>query len=161
MSKLLFKIPLVHWIRSTIERMNTIGKDDFPTWSDFWFLTYKDLGGKSESSGAKECPKHAAYGLWRLGRISNSGQSFQNWTLEKINQEYGKNTAYAILALDLIEKQRGKRDTKNDWSESELWSNVQELYQQKLRILPAESSQGAVKIALFLFMEGRIVSTLQ
>jgi hypothetical protein len=141
--------------------MNTAGKDDFETWSDFWFMTYKDLGGKSDSSGSKECPKHAAYGLWRLGRISNSGRIFQNWTLEKINRELGNNAAYAVLALDLMEKQHSKRHIEGDWSKAELWFKVQELYRQKLGEPPAKSEQGAVKIALGLFTEEQTVATSQ
>lgn len=150
---ILFNIPLVHWVKQTIEKMNAAGKDDFETWSKYWLQTYKDLGGKSDNSGSKECPKHSAYGLWRLGRISNSGKTFQNWTLERINKELGKNAAYAVLALDLLE-------SRNGWSKSELWSKVQERYQQKIGEPSAVSEQGAIRISLGLFTEGQIVSKL-
>ena len=151
MSTVLFNIPLVSWIQRTIERMNAAGKDDIGTWSNYWFQTYKDLGGTSDNSGSKGCPMHAAYGLWRLGRISNSGKAFQNWSLERVNQELGKNAAYAVLALDLL-------DRKGDWSKTELWSKVQESYQQKIGEPSAISEQGAIKISLGLFTEGLIVS---
>jgi len=153
MPTILFNVPLVRWVKQTIEQMNVAGKDDFETWSKYWFQTYKDLGGISDNSGSKECPKHAAYGLWRLGRISNSGKIFQNWALERINTELGKNASYAILALDLLE-------SRNDWSKSELWSKVQELYQQKVGEPSAVSEQGAIRISLGLFTEGQIVSRL-
>ena len=153
MPTILFNIPLVHWVQRTIEQMNATGKDDFQTWSKYWFQTYKDLGGISDESGSKKCPQHAAYGLWRLGRISNSGKAFQNWTLERINEELGKNAAYAVLALDLLE-------SKSGWSKTELWSKVQESYQQKIGKPSAKSEQGAIGISLGLFTEGQIVSRL-
>ncbi len=154
----LFKIPLVRWVRGTIKRMNAAGKDDFETWSYYWFKTYKDLGGQSDSSGSKECPKHAAYGLWYLGRISNSGKTFQNWALKRVNEELGKNTAYAVLALVLLENKRSEKGTEGDWSKAELWAKVQELYQKKVGESPAQSEQGAVTIASGLFAEGQTVS---
>ncbi len=153
MPTVLFNIPLVDWVQRTIARMNAAGKDDFETWSNYWSQIYKDLGGTSDNSGSKECPKHAAYGLWRLGRISNSGKAFQDWTLEKVNKELGKNAAYAVLALDLLE-------SKRNWSKTELWSKVQESYQQKIGEPSAKSEQGAIRIALGLFTEGQIVSRL-
>lgn len=151
MPTVLFNIPLLRWVRRTIERMNAAGKDDFETWSEYWFQIYKDLGGTSDNSGSKECPKHAAYALWRLGRISNSGKTFQNWSLERVNTELGKNGAYAVLALDLLE-------SKRDWSKTELWAKVQESYQHQLGEPPAKSEQGAIRISLGLFTEGQIVS---
>jgi hypothetical protein len=151
MPTVLFNISLVRWVRETIERMNAAGKDDIESWRNYWFQTYKDLGGTSDTSGSKGCPQHAAYGLWRLGRISNSGMVFQNWTLERVNKELGKNAAYAVLALDLLE-------SKHDWSKTDLWSKVQESYQQKIGEQSAKSEQGAIKISLGLFTEGQIVS---
>ena len=157
----LFNISLVRWMQRTIERMNAAGKEDFETWSNYWFRTYKDLGSQSDSSGSKECPKHAAYGLWRLGRISNSGKAFQNWTLDRVNKELGKNAAYAVLALDLLERKRGAKDTEGYWSKAELWAKVQELYQKKRGEPPAQSEQGAVQVALGLFMEQQIIAMPQ
>jgi len=86
-----------------------------------------------------------------LGRISNSGKAFQNWTLERVNKEFGKNAAYAVLALDLLE-------SKRDWSKTELWSKVQESYRQKIGGPSANSEQGAIRISLGLFSEGQNVS---
>lgn len=151
MSTVLFNISLVRWVRGTIERMNAAGKDDIESWCNYWFQTYKDLGGTSDTSGSKGCPQHAAYGLWRLGRISNSGMPFQNWTLERVNKELGKNAAYAVLALELLESKHG-------WSKTDLWSRVQESYQQKIGEQSAKSEQGAIKISFGLFTEGQIVS---
>ena len=147
----LFNIPLVGWVRGTIERMNAIGKDDLRTWTCCWFETYKNLGGQGVHSGAKACPKRAAYGLWRLGRISNCEMAFQNWALCRVNQEFGKNATYAVLALDSLE-------TEGHRSKAELWCRVRELYQQKLGERPAQSEQGAVTVALGLFTEKQTVA---
>jgi len=153
---LLFKIPLVLWVIGTIKKMKKAGKDDFKTWSNYWFRTYKDLGGKSDSSGSKGCPKYATYGLWRLGHISKSGKPFQNWALERVNEELGKNAAYAVLALDLLERKRSEK-----YTESKLWAEVQEQYQKKFGESPAKSEQGAIKIARGLFEEGQTLSRPQ
>jgi hypothetical protein len=158
MSEVLFNIPLASWVQGTIERMNAAGKDDFDTWSMYWFRVYKDLGGQSDSSGSKECPKHAAYGLWRSGRIANSRKPFQNWTLEEVNKEFGKNAAYAVMALDLLEQKRSEKDNVGHWSKAELWTKVREQYQKKLGEPAAQSEQGAVTIALGLFKEGQTIS---
>lgn len=155
MPAVLFYIPLVDWVQQTIRQMNAAGRDDFKTWSNYWLKTYVDLGGTNViNSGPKGCPKHAAYGLWSLGRIANGGRAFQNWTIGKINRELGKNAAYAVLALDLLEM-------KHNWSQTELWSKVQESYQRKLGEPPAQSEQGAIKIAFGLFKEGILVSRPQ
>tara|TARA_B100000315_G_scaffold27706_1_gene23666 strand:+ start:1166 stop:1591 length:426 start_codon:yes stop_codon:yes gene_type:complete len=141
--------------------MNAAGKDDRETWDNHWFTTYKDLGGQSDSSGSKICPKRAAYGIWCLGRISNSGRTFENWTLESVRKELGKNAVYAVLALDLLEMKRGRRGTEGDWSNAELWAKVQETYQKKLGELTAHKQEGAVTIALGLFTEGQTLSRPQ
>ncbi|HUU26233.1 MAG TPA: hypothetical protein VM123_00340 [archaeon] len=161
MPEVLFNIPLVRWVLGTIEKMNDAGRNDFETWSNYWFSTYKDLGGQSDSSGSKGCPQLATYGLWRLGRISNSGKDFQIWTLERVNEELGKNAAYAVLALDLLEMKRSEKDTESHPSKAKLWAKVQELYQKKLGEPPARSEQGAIKIALSLFAEGQTLSRPQ
>ena len=150
---ILFKIPLVDWVRRTIKYMNTAGKEDSKNWSNYWLQAYEDLGGKSTSSGSKGCPKCAVYGLWRLGRISNSGRDFQNPKLKQINEEFGKNAVYAVLALDLLENmQREKEISKKD-----LWTKVRDRIEKELREKPAQSEQGAVKVALDLFEEKQIV----
>jgi hypothetical protein len=98
----------------------------------------------------------AAYGLWHLGRISNSGKTFQNWTLEIVNEELGKNAVYAVLALDLLEGKCNEKESEGDRSKAELWAEVQELYQQKLGEPPAQREQGAIKIALAFLQKDRL-----
>lgn len=152
MPGVLFKIPLTDWVFGTIEKMNRYGKRDILSWGDYWYKTYKELGGQSDESGSKGCPQHAAYGLWRLGRIKGTSIIYQDRAIEVVNQEYGKNAAYAVLALALLKK----RQFYNN--EAMLWSQVQDLYRKTVHEEPAQSQQGAVKVAKILFEEGFIVS---
>lgn len=152
MSACLFKVQLVPWVRATIQKMNAERKSDFASWSEFWLETYFELGGTKKSSGSKQCPQHAAYPLWQLGRISGSGRPTQDRTLQEVNREFGKNAAYAILALNLLEAGWPSEDTDT------LWSEVKRLYRQNLSEPPAQSQQGAVTIVSILFAEGQIVS---
>jgi len=152
MAGVLFGIPLTRWIRGTIEKMNKAGRRDIQSWSDYWLKTYYELGGRSEASGSKGCPLHAAYGLWRLGRIKETNIPYQLMAINHINQEYGNNAAYAILALDLLGKKQAA-ETK-----AGLWRQVQDLYRIRVHQEPAHSQQGSINVALTSFEEGQIVS---
>jgi hypothetical protein len=150
MTGVLFKIPVTLWVTRTIEKMNKAGTIDIQSWSRFWLETYQELGGKSIDSGRKGCPLHAAYGLWRLGRIKGAGLPYQYDPIRFINQTYGKNAAYAVLALDLLEDGRAFRNI------DDLWNQVKLLYRRTLNQDPANSQQGAITIALTLFEEDQI-----
>jgi hypothetical protein len=152
MPGVLFSIPLTQWVRETIDKMNSSGKHDFYSWNDYWRKTYLQLGGKSIKSGSKECPKHAAFGLWRLGRIKNANVSFQKVPITNIHQEYGKNAVYAVLALNLLAAKPSRI------SKAGLWRQVQEKYRELVHEEPAISQQGAVTVAQTLFEEGQIVT---
>ena len=153
MEEVLFKVPLTRWIRKTIDKMNISRKRDIKSWSVYWFETYKSLGGQSDESGNKGCPQHAAYGLWQLGRIKDSNIPYQHMSISSINNTYGKNATYAVFAIDLLEKGKAARN------EAMLWTQVQELYRKTFHEEPAKSQQGAIKVALTLFVEGQIVTT--
>jgi hypothetical protein len=152
MPGVLFKIPLTRWIRGTIDKMKGFGKSDTQSWSHYWLETYKELGGQSVESGSKGCPQHAAYGLWRLGRITETNIPYQHKAINSINQEFGKNAAYAVIALDLLEKQQAARDN------AALWIQVQDLYRRTIHEEPAKSQQGVVALAVILFEEGQIMT---
>ncbi len=152
MAGLLFKIPVTQWVRGTIQKMDKNATYDIGSWCDFWYETYEELGGNSIESGTKSCPKHAAYGLWRLGRIKNTAIPYQEGLLAETIRKYGKNTAYAELALELLEQQSIEINARS------LWSQVQALYRKKLKDEPAKSQQGAITIALTLFDEDQIVT---
>lgn len=152
MAGILFYIPLTRWIRGTIEKMNRFGKRDVQSWSNYWLETYYELGGQSDKSGSKDCPLYAAYGLWRLGRIKETNVPYQLMAINHINQEYGRNAAYAILALDLLEKHQA------DKTNAGLWRQVQDLFKIRVHQEPAHSQQGSINVAVTLFEEGQIVS---
>ncbi len=66
MPTVLFNIPLVRWVQRTIERMNAAGKDDFETWSNYWFQTYRELGGTSDNQVQRNVLStlHMVSGVW-------------------------------------------------------------------------------------------------
>jgi hypothetical protein len=154
MPRELFNIPLSRWVHGTIEKMNNSGKSDIQSWSEYWFETYKELGGLSINSGTKGCPLHGAYGLWRLGRIKDGNIPYQQQTIHFINQEFGRNAAYAAIAIGLLEERKAAR------SEIDLWIQVRELYKSKIHEEPAISEQGEVRVAKILFEEGHIVTDI-
>ena len=151
MPKVILRIPIGRWVQGTITRMRTAGANDVATWNRHWFLTYRDLGGKSEKSGSKGCPRSAAYGLWRLGRIAGGGQQFQNFSLDRVKRDFGKNAAYALLALGFLENGRNHNASET------LWSEVKREYRLRFRDRPAKSEQGALKVTYSLFKEGHLV----
>lgn len=152
MPGVLFKIPFTEWIRGTIDKMSKNGRSDIQSWRSYWFETYKELGGRSKDGGTKGCPQHAAFGLWRLGRIKGANIPYQEKSIRHINQEFGKNAAYAVLALGLFEDQKAASDN------AALWIQVQELYRRSVHEEPAKSQQGAITVAAILFEEGQIVT---
>ena len=152
MPGVLYKLSLSRWIRGTIDKMNRSNKRDIQSWSKFWLETYKELGGRSDKCGKKGCPQHAAYGLWRLGRIKGTNIPYQHKTIKDINQEFGKNAAYAVIAHDLLEKRQAANTDAN------LWIQVQDIYREAVHDEPAKSQQGAITVAAILFKEGQIVT---
>ena len=83
----LFYIPLTLWVRGAIEKMEENGKQDFPSWQDYWYQTYQELGGKSVNSGTKGCPMYGAYGLWRMGKIKDTKIPHRQIPIKLIYQE--------------------------------------------------------------------------
>lgn len=145
----LFSIPLALWFRKTVEKMESSNVDDSSSWKTFWIETYSELGGEN-SSGTKGCPRLAAFGLWYLGRIVINERPFKKWSIKKIDKELGKNVAYAVIALDLLEQGKGARH------KGEFWGKIRYLYNQETGIEAAKSEQGAVRVATILFNEDLI-----
>jgi hypothetical protein len=145
------KIDKVRWVQRTMEKMQDKNSDDKQLWNACWLEAYIEIGGKSENTGSKPCPKAAAYGLWYLGHIVGSERTQQNWPLAKIRKYLGKNAAYAVLALGLLEN-------KYDGSVQALWQEVQSLYQQKLLEKPADSEQGEIALTMLLYKENLITA---
>lgn len=154
MSEILFNISVKRWVRGTIDKMTLSSKTDVDSWSKYWLATYLELGGKSKASGCKGCPLHAAYGLWRLGRIKGTDFPYSPKPIKYINEKYGKNAAYAAIALELLENGHAAKTKEG------LWSQVQEKFRKDVHDKPAISQQGSVSIAQGLFEAGEIVTNI-
>ena len=74
----------------------------------------------------------------------------QTWPVRRVNDELGKNAAYAVIAADLLASGANP-------SPHELWPAVQAHYIQKTRRDPAATEQGELKVAVILFSEQQIV----
>lgn len=144
-------IPVVSWISETIDKMNQLGANDLRIWNQKWLESYFELGGHSKNSGSKDCPKHAAYGLWRLGFLVNGGVTKRYIYIKGIDSRFGKNATYAVLALQFLERGYDPYDIPS------LWAEVQSKYREVIKEEPAKSNQGAVTIAAILYREGYIV----
>lgn len=138
------KISLKDWVLDTIKKVER-GVE----WNCAWLKTYFELGGKSRESGNKPCPKKGTETLYLLGRIKGF-RCFQNPGLRDIREDYSKNGAYAILALEYIQQEP-------DISLPELWSKIQECIRRELNEDPAESNQGGPTVAYKLWHLGLIV----
>ena len=144
-----FKLNLGDWI------IGTIGKIREPyvkkEWNKAWFKTYKELGGESQNSGKKGCPKNAAFCLFKLDRIKESNMHFETLTYQEIQAQYGPNGVYAIMAIDILQ-------AEPSLDLNSLWKKVQEKYKKEIRKKPAISNQGAVTVAFKLFNNRNVIS---
>ena len=138
-----YNINLKDWVLGTIKK-----KERGIEWNCAWLKTYFELGGKSRESGSKPCPMKGAETLYLLGRIKGFGR-FQNPGLRDI-WDYSRNGAYAILALEYIQR-------KCNISQSELWSKIQERIRRELNEEPARTNQGGPTVAYKLWYLGLIV----
>jgi hypothetical protein len=150
MKDTLFKIPLVQWVRRTIEKMQSMGASGVGAWNAAWLETYLELGGKSKETGRKGCPRSAAYGLWCLGLVAGGGKPRQDYPIPRVDRELGKNAAYAAIAIDLLQAAAIPED------HDLLWSRVRRRYIELTGELPATTDQGAVKVASILFRSGQL-----
>jgi hypothetical protein len=144
---LLNRIPVSRWVFGTIERMKTDSSKE--TWNNNWLLTYRALGGDSQESGIKECPKAAAYALWRLGVLKGTDIPRRKVSLAQVVEEFGKNGAYAFAALVIL-------SDSPSIGLPELWKLVQSRFEVETGLEAAGSEQGAARIALILFKEGNV-----
>jgi len=138
MSNNLYKIDLIKWMIETIRCMNN--SLDKTVWDNCWIKIYKDLGGK-KTSGEKGCPKNAAYGIWQLGLV-NDPTNISNINIKDVKKEYGKNTAYAVLAF---------KQLNNNNSKKNIWKEVKKEYKSLFNEDTAKKDQGAVRIAIILY----------
>lgn len=151
MAKMLYKIPCNVWVSDTIRKMIDSKVNDSSSWLRNWSDTYYQLGGKSASVAKKGCPSTAAFGLWNLGRIVGGEKRFRHISVIKADVEFGKNTAYALIAVGMFEQGWISR------SQNEIWQEVRRQYKFDTGKMAASSDQGAAKLARILFEEGMII----
>lgn len=142
-------VPATGWVRNTIARMNLQGSTRRADWARLWLQSYRELGGRSDSSGNKGCPRAAAYGLWLLGRVRDSGRPRQNWPVPQIVKELGKNAAYAVIAADLCA-------SGFVGSAKEIWEAARDEFRKQAHQEPAASEQDEVKLTMILFSESQL-----
>lgn len=138
---------LVHWILVTARKMGPAKDQSGAAWSEAWFATYLEFGGKSASTGRKGCPRAAAYALWRLGRIRGSGIHSNPTDVVQVLRDFGRNGAYAVIAADLLVEEGSS-------SSLELWPGVRRRFKLATGQEASGSDQGAAKMAISLFESG-------
>jgi hypothetical protein len=143
------KIPVTTWVCGTADKMRERNTEAISDWNRFWIETYREPGGTSDESGAKGCPKAAAYGLWYLGRVRHGKRPAQPLTGREVNRVLGKNAAYAVIAVELL------RDGATR-SPSSLWPLVQARYAELTHESPADSEQGEIRLVVALFCEQQL-----
>ena len=152
MASTLYRIPISAWVLDTAQAMDAAHAPDEAAWRKDWADAYWALGGARDSIARKPCPRSAAYGLWHLGWLKGSSRPVLDWPVERIRDQLSKNAAYAVIAA-LVLAREGFAG-----SHSALWQRVQREFQAETGESPAESDQGAVRVALSLFLDGTLVS---
>ena len=137
-------INLKAWVYDTIKKVH-----EGEGWNAAWEETYWNLGGKSSNSGRKGCSMIGTKTLYLLGRIKNSEMPFQNLLLRDVWNNYSKNGAYSILALDGLSQ-------NPDISLTDLWHYIQHRIRDELGEVPAQSNQGGPTVAFKLWHLGMI-----
>jgi hypothetical protein len=148
------KILVTPWVLGTVNKMSRSGAADKLAWNDSWIQTYRELGGQSEESGNKPCPRAGVYGLWFFGRLRDGGRPILDfWTVDRTNQQLGrnKNAAYSIIAADLLIQGAAP-------SAKTLWPAIQAEYVKHTGHEPAVSEQGEIRMVVGLFCDQKIVS---
>lgn len=137
------KVDLPKWIEGTVSKYER-GQE----WNSAWFETYKELGGKSDESGKKGCPRAAAKTLYELGRIIGHGTA-RNLPLSQVVRKHSKNGAYAIAAIELLNKEPALDLTT-------LWSRIQQRIRTESGEEPAASNQGGPTLTYKLWQMGLV-----
>lgn len=151
-SGMLYGISIVVWVIGTVRKMRESGLSDKSTWNDCWGRTYDELEGKSAESRNEPCPRAAAYGLWNLGRIRDGGRPITAMTIPEIGDSLGKNAAYALIALGILQ------GGQPEWEPNQLWELVQSQYRLQFNEEPAKNPHGQTEIVISLCRAGHIAS---
>jgi hypothetical protein len=152
MVSMLYNVPLSSWVFRTALAMDADNTTSQASWRKHWADGYWALGGASNSTANKGCAASAAYALWYLGWLKGTNRASLDWPVQRIRDRLGKNAAYAAIAARLL-AQYGFTG-----SHTRLWRLVRQDFQIETGERPAESDQGAVKLALGLFLDGNLES---
>ncbi len=139
-------VDLKPWVFGTIKKVKR-GSD----WNRAWRETYHSIGGTSLESGKKVCPKAGVKTLYLLGRIKGGDMPYRNPPLREVWEDYSKNGAYSILALEGLSQ-------NHNISLTDLWRYIQNRIRKELREEPAASNQGALTVAFKLWHLGLILN---
>ncbi|MBN2488270.1 MAG: hypothetical protein JXA98_04515 [Methanosarcinaceae archaeon] len=143
----LYQVPVKDWVLKTTEKMKKNSKQDVSSWNKYWEETYFELDGKKASIACKGCPRKAAYTLWYLGRIKNSGRERINLSIDEVLEKFSKNGTYATLGQELL-------DNNPNLSKASLFEDIQKEFKKRTNEKPSESDQGGPTLTWILFREG-------
>ena len=132
------KIDLEKWVYGTIDKYRR-GQP----WNDAWLATYRELGGQSNNSGQKGCPRAAAETLYEFGRLKNTDRPFKRYDISE-QWHRRKNGTYAIIAIRLLRH-------NTTLSLTELWSEIKKTVRATTGDKPARSNQGGPTLAYQLW----------
>ena len=138
-------VDLRRWVYGTIEKVR-----HGIAWSDAWTATYREIGGRSESTGRKSCPMAAAKTLYEYGRIRNGGTPYSDCDIHCLWRE-SRNGTYAMLAIRLL-------SAEPTLNKSHLWSRIQHIVRCEIGAEPARSDQGGPTLVFLLWHQGLIVA---
>ncbi|CAN5198744.1 hypothetical protein BH11PLA2_BH11PLA2_47940 [soil metagenome] len=145
-----FKLPFMQWLKVTIAAMNSRDSVEIDDWRECWVEAYVKLGGTSckritgrLGSGDKECPMHAAWGLWRMNRI----RAFANGAAmvmhpKDILMAFGPNALYAVIAANRLFSIPDTVALKND----DFWAFIQSDFLKYTGESAAGSNQGSMTV---------------
>jgi hypothetical protein len=144
------RIQVTPWVLGTAEKMQKAGTEAVRDWNRYWLETYRELGGRSDQSGSKGCPRAAAYALRFLGRLRGGGRALRSWAVPQVNRELGKNAAYVAIAAESL--------TQGDAPAADrLWPFVQARYEDETGQEAAVSEQGEIKLVVALFRDNQLI----
>jgi len=150
MTRMLSRVPMSDWVLRTAQAMDDARGADDAAWRKHWADSYWALGGTSDSVAHKGCPRTAAYGLWYLEWLKGSSRPLLDWPVQRVRDGLGKNAAYAAIAARLLARAGVAQ------SHGTLWTRVRQQFQRDTGEKASNSDQGAVRLALLLFLRGML-----
>ena len=138
--RIYMRIDLEKWVCGTIDRHR-----HGLSWPQAWIATYRSLGGGSEASGTKSCPRRAAETIYRFGRLRNASVPCSDCDMSELWHRTGnRNGAYAMLAARLL-------CANPDLDRTALCREVREAVRREAGGKPARTDQGAATVTFKLW----------